>query len=103
MSLKWELASFDAISEWRYELVFRLHKTSTKVKYLNKMQEFDVYKLQIKKRSDISFKDLGYTYFLDDSDAPSDYSVDGKLWNDIEEIAESATQILKTLRFIPAY
>lgn len=96
--LEWLWAGNDAVAK-RDGLVFRLHE-----KYVNPRghgdKSYRTYQLEIKKQKDITFKELGYTFYMPHYGYLSEKSVDKKEWKNIAEIAERAEEILEILGFI---
>lgn len=99
MKLHWEYAGNDVAAKTD-DLVFRLHeKYITDKKYSGK--DFQTYQLQVRKRDNTSFKDLGYTFYM--RVHFPDYeriSVDKKSWLDINQVINRAEEILEVLGFI---
>lgn len=101
MSLNWDWAGNDAVAKGN-DLVFRLHEKYiiVKEKHSYREEEFQTYQLQIKKQDHISFKDLGYVFYMHEFRGTFIKSVDRKYWKNIHDVVDRTEEILEVLGFI---
>ncbi|MEX3713345.1 hypothetical protein ABFV99_13155 [Cytobacillus horneckiae] len=101
MNLYWEYAGNDPVAKVG-NLVFRLHQSYTILKRRGyNDEECLVYQLQVRKKENISFKDLGYVFYMGSFVSRSnEKSVDFHYWDDISEVVNKAEEILEVLDFI---
>jgi hypothetical protein len=101
--LKWFKIDDKDISSSEGDFVFRLHRTSyqIKTKYMSEKIKLDIFQLQIRKKQNIEFKNLGYKFLLSNTQFINESNfVDNKVWTDIGDISERAEEILIGLHFI---
>ncbi|WP_433957860.1 hypothetical protein [Cytobacillus horneckiae] len=99
MNLCWEYAGNDPVAKVD-NLVFRLHQSHTILKRRGyNDEERLVYLLQVRKKENISFKDLGYVFYMGVG-MRNEKSVDFQYWDDISEVVSKAEEILEVLDFI---
>jgi hypothetical protein len=84
------------------EFVFRLRKEGEIIKLKHHDNEtVTMMKLQVRKKQNVDFKDLGYKFLIKDGYYVNRNNyVDGIIWTDINDIASRAEEILIGLDFI---
>lgn len=100
--MEWYMVDDKDITASTGEFVFRLRKEleKTKDKY-DEVIFVDMMKLQVRKKQNVEFRDLGYKFLVEDKlyVKKADY-VDSKVWTDIDDISDRADEILFSLEYI---
>ncbi|CAM3207418.1 hypothetical protein HP548_02490 [Paenibacillus taichungensis] len=101
--LEWYSAGQDYVAKSK-DTVFRLHREYKTLKKYSKTLEYAFYKLQQRKSSNNEYRDMGYEFYLpvqfDYADLVSKYSIDGKYWDDANEMIDKTEEILLCNFFI---
>lgn len=102
MILKWQnVAGIDFAAAYK-DLVFRIHRDKIFTKSFKELP-IHIAILQIRKKQNVEFKDIGYRFLLKQRSwelVRIEDFVDEKLWTSVEDTIERAEEILLTLGYI---
>ncbi|MGQ4669146.1 hypothetical protein ACUIJN_25675, partial [Metabacillus halosaccharovorans] len=103
--LEWEYVDKDIVAQHE-DHVFRLRKETKIIKITQPYHDkitCEIFKIQLRKKQNIKFEDLGYEFLLEEGDYiyinKRDF-VDCDVWSNHNEIVDRLEQILLALGFI---
>ncbi|WP_182102718.1 hypothetical protein [Niallia taxi] len=99
MILEWTWVDDKDIAASNENFVFRLRNVREKHKRTYTEDTIRVINLQVRKKQNTDFRDLGYRFLIDETVDKSMY-VDEIVWTDIDEIAVRAEDVLVSLGYI---
>ena len=102
MQLNWYYVDDKDIAASNNDFVFRLKMDIEQVTSRHKEPFVDFLSLQVRKKQDVAFYDLGYKFLIteiDDTEIEKRY-VDGVVWTDIVELVNRTEEILLTLGYL---